>query len=343
MAMRWERTLELVAMHAEGEIGRIVTGGFVPPPGGTILEKLRHLEEVDDSLRRFCVLEPRGGPNASVNLLLPPCAPEADAAFIVMQPDRCHAMSGSNAICVTTMLLETGMVPMREPETIVTLDTAAGLVRARARCRDGRCEAVTLAMPPAWAERLEVPVEVQGLGPVPVDVAFGGVFYALVDPAAVGLAIEPAAARALVETGMRILAAAQRQLVPEHPERPGIGGLAYLMWCGADAEGPRNATVMPPGRLDRSPCGTGSAARLAVMHRRHAIEVGTKIVFRSTIGTCFESMITGTTELAGRRAIHPEITGRAWIHGFERIGLDPTDPFPLGHALPDVWGPGLSA
>ena len=340
--MRWSRTLSLLGVHAEGEIGKIVMGGVLDVPGASMLEKLRWMNREGDSLRRFCVLEPRGGPNASVNLLLPPCDAAADAAFIVMQPDQCHAMSGSNAICVTTALLETGMVPMQEPETIVTLDTAAGLVRARAACRDGRCESVTLDMPASFCQALEVPVEVPGLGPVMVDIAFGGVFYALCDPATVGLRVAPAMARALVDTGMAILEAARGQMVPEHPERPGLEGLAYLMWCGEDEDGPRNATVMPPGRLDRSPCGTGSSARLAVMHRRRLAKEGHRVLFRSTIGTRFESEIAAVTRLVdGRPAILPRITGRAWIFSREEIALDPADPFPLGHALSDIWGPGM--
>ena len=339
--MRWKRSISLVGVHAEGEIGRIITGGVLDVPGASMADKLRHLNEVDDSLRRFCVLEPRGGPNASVNLLLPPCHPEADAGFIIMQPDQSHAMSGSNAICVTTALLELGLVPMREPETIVTLDTAAGLVRARAECADGRCRRVTLEMPASFAERLDYPVEVLGLGPVLVDIAFGGVFYVLVDPSTVGLAINPASARDLVETGMRILEAARKQLTPQHPEHAAIKGIAYLMWCGEDGEGPRNATVMWPGRVDRSPCGTGSSARLACMHRRKLAAEGDRHTFRSTIGTRFDAGIRGVTKVAGRPAILPTITGRAWIYSREEIGLDPEDPFPLGHALSDVWGPSM--
>ncbi len=182
------------------------------------------------------------------------------------------------------------------------------------------------------------------LGPVLVDIAFGGVFYALCDPASVGLRVEPRHARALVETGMAILEAAQARITPEHPERPGLGGLAYLMWCGEDEDGPRNATVMPPGRLDRSPCGTGSSARLAVMHRRRQAKEGDRVLFRSTIGTRFDSEIATTTRLPdGRPAILPRITGRAWLFSREEIALDPTDPFPLGHALSDIWGPGVAS
>ncbi|MDX6749052.1 proline racemase family protein [Geminicoccaceae bacterium 1502E] len=342
--MRWTRSMTLLGVHAEGEIGKVLTGGVLPGevPGGTMLAKLRHLNEVDDSLRRFCVLAPRGTPEASVNLLLPPCEAEAHAGFIVMQPDQCHAMSGSNAICVATALLETGMVPMTEPETELVLDTAAGLVRARATCRDGRCEKVSLAMPASFAEALDVAVDVPGLGQVRLDIAFGGVFYALVDPAPLGLSIGPASARRLVEAGMTILAAARAQIVPEHPERPGLRGLAYLMWCGLDGEGSRNATVMPPGRLDRSPCGTGSSARLAVLHARGQAAADTRQVFRSAIGTRFEALIEGVTRVAGRPAILPRIAGRGFMFSREEIGLDPADPFPLGHALSDSWGPGAA-
>jgi proline racemase len=257
-----------------------------------------------------------------------------------MQPDRCHAMSGSNAISVTTMLLETGVVAMREPETVVILETAAGLVRAHARCRDGKCERVSLTMPPAFVVTLDAPVAVEGLGTVAVDIAFGGVFYALVDPAPLGLAIAPGAARDLVATGMRILAAVQAQHHPHHPSEPGLDGIAYLMWCGHDAEGLRNATVMPPGRLDRSPCGTGSSARIAALHARGEATVGNHFSFRSTIGTRFEAEFAGTTMVRDLPAVLSRLSGRGWIYSREEIGLDPTDPYPLGHLMSDIWGPG---
>ena len=338
--MRWQRAIGLVGVHAEGEIGRVIVSGVLDVPGRTVIEKLAWLNGPGDGLRRFCVFEPRGTPWGSVNLLLPPSSPEVDAGFIVMQPDRCHAMSGSNAICVTTVLLELGIVPMQEPVTSVTLETAAGLVRAHATCRDGKCERVTLDMPASFVDALDAPVLVEGFGAVPVDIAFGGVFYALVDPARLGLAIEPGAARELVEVGMRILKAAQAQHRPQHPDRPGLRGIAYLMWCGRDAEGPRNATVMAPGRLDRSPCGTGSSARLAVLHARGAAAVGDRCTFRSTIGTRFEAELAGTAVVAGRSAVLPRLSGRGWIYSREEIGLDPSDPFPVGHLVADIWGPG---
>jgi len=341
MALRFARVLSLLNLHAEGEIGRVVTGGVLDIPGRTMLDKLRHLNEVDDSLRRFCVLEPRGIAQGSTNLLLPATEPGADAGFIVMQPDRCHAMSGSNAICVATALLETGMVAMQAPETALTLDTAAGLVRAVASCRDGRCERVTLTMPWSYVEAEDVPLDVPELGRVSLDIAFGGVFYALIDPASLGLAIRPETARALVDTGMRILAAAKEKIRPSHPERPGLDGLAYLMFAGTEAGRPTNATILPPGRLDRSPCGTGSAARLALMHARGDIDAGGPLTFHSAIGSRFEAAILETGEVAGRPAVRPSISGRAWIYGREEIGIDPADPF-TGHALADCWGPGVA-
>ena len=337
--MRWERSIGLVGVHAEGEVGRVIVSGVLDVPGRTMLEKLGWLGGEGDAFRRFCVQEPRGSATASVNLLLRPTVPEADAAFIVMQPDRCHAMSGSNAICVTTALLELGLVPMREPETVVTLETAAGLVRARASCHAGKCERVTLDMPPSFVHALAVPVTVPAYGTILVDVAFGGVFYALLDPAQFGLAIEPGSARELVEAGMAVLKAAQEHVHPHHPATPELAGLAYLLWCGRDREGMVNATVMPPGRLDRSPCGTGSSARLAVLHAHGKASVGDRFLFRSAIGTRFEAELAGTTRVAERDAVLPRISGRGWIFSREEIGLDPTDPLPRGHMMADVWGP----
>lgn len=338
--MRWSRALTLVGVHAEGEIGRIVTGGVLPPPGRTMQERLAWLNGTEEGarLRRFLTREPRGWPAMSTNLLLPPCEDEAQAGFVILQPDQAHAMSGSNAICTATALLELGMVPVAEPETELVLDTAAGLVRARVACAEGRARQVMLDMPASFVEADGLALEVEGLGRVELALAFGGVFYALVDPAPLGLAIEPGAARRLAETGVRILEAARRRWRPVHPERPAIAGIAYLMWCGEGPEGPRNATVLLPGRLDRSPCGTGSSARLALEHARGRIHPGERRTFRSAIGTRFLAELAGTTELAGRPAVLPRIAGRAWLYSREELGLDPEDPFPEGLALSDLWG-----
>jgi len=337
--MRWSRTLTLVEAHCEGDVGRVVTGGLIDIPGASMADKLHHVNTVDDSLRRFCVFEPRGSPQHSVNVLLPPTDPRADAAFLILQADGAHPMSGSNCVCVVTVLLETGMLVMHEPETRVVLDTPAGLVTALATCRDGVCERVTLDMPAAFVERLDVVIEVPGLGPVRADIAYGGCYYTLVDVAEVGLAVTAEHARALVDAGTRIHAAAVAQLQVAHPTIPAIDEISYVMFCGRDADDTsilRNATVVP-GRLDRSPCGTGSAARVAAMHARGEIAVGSSLRARSVIGSEFQVDVIGTTEVAGRAAIDTRVSGRGWIWGIHQIGVAPDDPFPLGFALGDLW------
>ena len=330
--------LELLLVHAEGEIGKVIMGGAPELPGSSVTDKLVHLNEVDDSLRRYCTLEPRGMAQASVNLLLPPTVPEAAAGFIVMQPDQCHAMSGSNAICVATALLESGRVAMREPQTRLVLETAAGLVPVAATCANGRCIEVALEMPWSFVVADQLVLAVDGIGEVEAAIAFGGVFYLLVEAAPLGLEITPENARHLVDRGMTILNAAQRQWQPAHPERAGVHGLAYLMFMAADAT---NATIMPPGRVDRSPCGTGSSARLALLHARGEAEVGTEAVFRSIIASRFRAEITSVGEVAGLPAIRPRISGRGFVFGREMLFALDDEPFPAGHAMADTYGPGV--
>lgn len=339
--MRWSRTVTMVEAHAEGEVGRVVTGGVLDVPGSTMMEKLTYLNETDDSLRRFLVFEPRGYPAMSTNLVFPPTRPDADAGFVVLQGDRAHAMSGSNSICITTALLETGAIKMKEPETIVRLDTAAGVVTATATCRDGKCERVRLAMNPSFAHELDVTVDVDGIGKVKVDIAFGGVFYALIDPRQLGLKINPDTARALVQAGIATHRTLNKKLKVVHPENPGLNGIAYTMFVDRDEKGLIGSTVMPPGRLDRSPCGTGNSARLAVRHARGEVKPGDRTVARSVIGSTFEVGFLGTTKVAGREAVLPEISGRGWIHGIHQVGVDPSDPYPQGYLLADIWGDGF--
>lgn len=338
--MRWKRTIQLVDVHCEGEIGRVATGGVPNIPGKTIAEQLNHINTVDDSLRRFLCLEPRSGPLGSANLLVPPRREGADAGFIILQADQAHAMSGSNAICVATALLETGMVEMKEPETIVMLDTASGLVKATAACRDGRCESVTLTMPPSFVHELDLEVTIDGLGTIKLDICYGGIFYALVDASAIGTSISKANARTLVEAGMKIKAELNRSLEVVHPEIPEIRGISYVMFRGEEPDGAvRTCTTMWPGRVDRSPCGTGSSANLATLYARGKAKIGDVLTSRSTIGTEFKVGLSGVTEIAGRPAIIPTITGRAWTFGLTQMALDPFDPTAEGFAVTDVWGP----
>lgn len=338
--MRWKKTIQLLDVHCEGEIGRVAIGGVPKIPGNTIAEQLNHINTVDDSLRRFLCLEPRASALGSVNLLLPPKRPEADAGFIILQADQAHASSGSNSICVTTALLETGIVEMKEPETVVVLDTAAGLVKATATCRDGRCEKVRLTMVPAFALELDAEIDTPQWGRIRFDISYGGVFYALVDVGQIGTTIEKANARTLVDAGMMLKDMINRAMPVVHPEIPEINGIAYVMFRDTDADGTvRTATTMWPGRIDRSPCGTGNSANLATLHARGKVKVGDTFTSRSIIGSQFEVGLEAETEVAGRRAIIPTITGRGWTFGLHQVALDPFDPLADGFAMTDTWGP----
>lgn len=337
--MRWSKTVTMVEAHAEGEVGRIVTGGVIDVPGATIADKLRHLNEVDDSLRRFLVFEPRASAQMSTCLVFPPTCPEADIGFIILQGDKAHAMSGSNSICLVTTVLETGMLPMTEPETIVRIDTASGLVTARATCRNGKVERVTLTMNPSYAHELDAVVDVEGFGKIKVDISYGGIFYALIDPAQFGLEIRPQLAKKLVEAGSAVHRAVNKQMDIAHPELPGMKGISYTMFVSHNEAGElKGATIMPPGRIDRSPCGTGNSARLAVAAARGLAKPGDRFTARSIIDSTFEVHYASDTTVAGRPAVQPIISGRGWIHGIHQIGVDPTDPYPHGFSVSDTWG-----
>ena len=337
--MRWSRTLTMVEAHAEGEVGRVVTAGLIDVPGETMLDKMVYINDVDDSIRRFCVFEPRGHAAMSTNLLLPPTRADADAGFIILQSDKAHAMSGSNAICVVTVLLETGILPMHEPQTVVRLDMPAGLVVATASCNNGKCETVSLEITPSFVEQLDLIVQVPGLGAVRVDIAFGGIYYALIDPRQLGLRIEPASARALVDAGCRIHRVLNEQLELSHPEKPEINSLSYTMFVDTRTDGALlGATILPPGRIDRSPCGTGNSARLAVRHARSEARIGDTQIVHSIIDSRFTVTLKEETTIAGRPAVIPQITGRGWIHGIHQIGVDPSDPYQQGYLLSDCWG-----
>ena len=337
--MRWSKTVTLVEAHAEGEVGRIVTGGVIDVPGATIADKLRHLNEVDDSLRRFLVFEPRASAQMSTCLIFPPTRPDADIGFIILQGDKAHAMSGSNSICLVTSVLETGMLAMTEPETVVRIDTASGLVTARAACRNGKVERVTLTMNPSYAHELDAVVDVEGFGKIKVDISYGGIFYALIDPAQFGLEIRADLARKLVEAGTAVHRAVNAQLDIAHPELAGMKGISYTMFVSHNEAGElKGATVMPPGRIDRSPCGTGNSARLAVAAARGLAKPGDSFTARSIIDSTFDVHYASDTTVAGRPAVQPIISGRGWIHGIHQIGVDPTDPYPQGFSVADTWG-----
>jgi len=339
--MRWKKTLQLVDVHCEGEIGKVITGGVLNIPGKTMLDKMNYINQVDDSLRRFVCLEPRGCLQMSVNLLLPPTTPEADAAFIVLQADRAHPMSGSNAICVTTALLELGILPMSEPETTVVLETPAGLVTAKAKCQDGRCLNVSLDMLPSFVSAVDLMVETQPFGRIKTDIAFGGCWYALMDADQLNLTIEPKNARKLAEAGVALREQISRQITLNHPEQPELNQLAYVMFRQqVDDTTWQTCTTLPPGRCDRSPCGTGSSANLASLAARGLVEVGDCLTSRSIIGGEFAVYLRGRAQVGQQQAILPRITGRGFVYGFSQLGVDPNDPLANGHILSDTWGEG---
>jgi len=337
--MRWSKTVTMIEAHAEGEIGRIVTEGIIDVPGRTMAEKLHYMNAEGDAMLRFLVQEPRGFAQMSTVLLPPSTRPEAHAGLIVLQGDKAHAMSGSNCICAVTVLLETGQVEMNEPYKTVVLDTAAGLVTARATCRDGKCERVEIEMPPCYLHDMDASVDVEGLGEVKFSVAFGGIYYALADPAQLGLEIRPESARKLVDAGMCIQRAINRTMNIRHPEIDGLSGLSYLMFISRNQRGEQNgATIMPPGRIDRSPCGTGNSARCALMRVAGEIDLGESYIARSIIDSKFNVTLLRDTRVAGLPAVVPSISGRGWIHGIHQIGVDPSDPYQQGYMVSDCWG-----
>jgi proline racemase len=337
--MRTARAITVVGCHAGGEIGNVVVGGVLPPPGDTVFEQMQALAR-DDSLRRLLLREPRGSVAVHANLIVPPTRADCDAGYIIMEPTEYPAMSGSNTICVATVLLETGMVAMREPETTLRLEAPAGVVEVRARCVDGRCESVELTNVPCFADRLDAPLEVEGVGTLVVDVAFGGMWYAIADAAALGFALEPSEARELSLVGEQIRAAAREQLPCTHPENPEIAGVSIVQiaepWRGV-GQTSRNAVVVAPGRLDRSATGTGLSARMAALHARGQLQLGDAMAHASVLGTTFEGRVVATTTVGDRAAIVPAIRGSAWITGVTQVLVDPTDPFPEGYLLSDTW------
>ncbi|KAF9639251.1 proline racemase A precursor [Lasiodiplodia theobromae] len=338
------RSISIVGVHAEGEIGDVVVGGVLDPTGcSSMYEKLVYFRDKADDTRQLLMQEPRGRSSQCMNLILAPCDPRADAAFLTMESDEYPPMSGANTIATTTVLLETGMVEMKEPTTRLSLDTAAGLIGVTADCEGGKCKAVAFDNVPSFVHVLDLKVEVPGLGTVSVDIAWGGMHYVLVDAPSVGLAIRNECGADLVRVGEKIKRAVQDAYTPVHPENPDIRGVTVLEFTEPLEDGPENSktaintVIVSPGRLDRSPCGTGTCARMAVLHARGQLKEGETFRHRSIIGTEFICQIRGTTKVGEFNAVHPRVKGRAWLTGFGQSTLDPTDPFPVGYRVGDHW------
>lgn len=338
--MRTSKLVHVVSCHAEGEVGDVIVGGVAPPPGETVWEQSRWIAR-DETLRNFVLNEPRGGVFRHVNLLVPPKDPRAQMGWIIMEPADTPPMSGSNSICVATVLLDTGIIAMQEPVTRMVLEPPGGLVEIEAECRNGKAERIRVRNVPSFADRLDAPLEVEGLGTITVDTAYGGDSFVLVDTASVGMRIAPDQARELAELGVRITRAANEQLGFRHP----ANDWNHISFCQftdplSERDGVlygKNAVAIRPGKIDRSPTGTGCSARMAVLHARGRMRVGDRFVGRSIIDTEFHCSIADEVDLNGKPAISPIISGRAWVTGTKQLMVDPDDPFPSGYRLSDTW------
>jgi len=339
--MRTNKLIHVIGAHAEGEVGDVIVGGVAPPPGETLWAQSRYIAE-DQTLRNFVLNEPRGGVFRHVNLLVPPKDPRADAAFIIMEPEDTPPMSGSNSMCVATVLVDSGIIEARAPRTLLTLEAPGGLIEAAVEYGDGKARRVSIRNVPSFADRLDAALEVEGLGTLTVDTAYGGDSFVIADAHELGFTLHRDEAKDLVNVGMQITQAANAQLGFVHPENPDWAHISFCqiaapvtkehgVWTG------RNTVVIRPGKLDRSPTGTGCSARLAVLHAKGRIDVGERFVGRSIIDSEFDCRIVEETRIGKRSAIVPSISGRAWITGTHQHMVDPDDPWPEGYRISDTW------
>jgi proline racemase len=351
--MRLSGMLTAIDVHAGGEPGRVIVGGVLDVPGDSMFAKRLYLEQRADGLRKRMLREPRGYPGLCCNLILPPTRPEADAGFVIMEQTDYPPMSGSNTICVTTVLLETGMLAMREPVTELVLEAPAGLISVRAECANGKVKSVTFRNVPAFAVQLDVPLEVPQLGTLSVDVAYGGMFYVIADAPSLGLRLTPDEGRQIVRVGEMIKAAAREQIPVSHPDNPAVNNFSVAQLSGP-ALGPdahmRNAVVISTGTfdwerpdtwtgvLDRSACGTGTCAKMATLYARGQLALGTPFRHEGILGTIFTGSLVSETRVGPYPAVVPTITGSAWITAISQYVIDAEDPFPEGFTVGDLWG-----
>jgi len=335
------KIIHTVSCHAEGEVGDVIVGGVAPPPGETIWDQSLWIAK-DKTLRNFMLNEPRGGVFRHVNLLVPPINPAAQMGWIIMEPEHTPPMSGSNSICVATVLLETGILPMEEPVTRLTLEAPGGLIQAVADCKNGKVERMTIHNVPSFVNQLDANIEVDGVGTLTVDTAYGGDTFVIVDANKLGFKISPDEAREMVEIGIKITDAATEQLGFYHPGNPDWKHISFCqltvplikengVYVG------KNTVVIQPGKLDRSPCGTGCSARMAVLKKRGLLEVGDQYIGESVIGSRFHCRLESLTQVGQLEAVIPSISGRAWVTGTHQHTLDPDDPWSQGYKLSDTW------
>ena len=339
--MRSRKIVHVVSCHAEGEVGDVIVGGVAPPPGETLWEQRTWIAN-DQTLRNFMLNEPRGGVFRHVNLLVPPINPEAQMGWIIMEPEDTPPMSGSNSICVATVLLDSGIIPMTEPVTKVTLEAPGGLVRVVAECKNGKAERITVRNLPSFVSELGMQLKVPELGLISVDTAFGGDSFIVVDAATLGFELIASEAKKLADLGVAITNLANQQLSFRHPTNEDWKHFSFCLFAGPiTREGNHittsHAVAIQPGKVDRSPTGTAVSARMALLHARGEMQIGETFTARSIIDSEFHGRIAETMVLGDILAIIPEITGSAWITGTHQYMLDPADPWPEGYRLSDTW------
>ena len=336
------KTVHVVSAHAEGEVGDVIIEGVEPPPGKTLWEQSRWIAK-DQVLRNFVLNEPRGGVFRHVNLLVPPKNPKASAAFIIMEPEDTPPMSGSNSICVATVLLDHGLITMEEPVTNFFLEAPGGLVKVKALCKNGKAERIFVQNLPSFVYKLDTSLELEGYGSISADTAFGGDSFVIVDAKKLGFSIDPSEAVELARLGTKITDAANEQIGFLHPT---IAEWTHYSFCqfstiedrSNDCISFKSAVSIKPGKIDRSPTGTALSAKMAVLEARGEMKIGQKIKAISIIGSSFEGKIIEKCNLNGTSAIIPEISGRGWITGLHQHTLEATDPWPEGYRLSDTWG-----
>ena len=339
--MNSNKLIHIVSCHAEGEVGNVIIGGVAAPKGDSLWEKARWIDK-DQKLRQFVLNEPRGGVFKHVNLLVPAQNPKAQQGFIVMEPEHTPPMSGSNSICVSTVLLDTGLIEMKEPITEFILEAPGGLVPVKAYCEDGKAKSIEVNNVASFADQLNISIEVEGLGTLKVDTAYGGDSFVFINAQDLGFEIKPDEAKDISDIGSKITAAANQQLNFTHPTNSEWSHISFCQMTLPifEEEGvkiSKNTVVIDPGKLDRSPCGTGCSARMALLYAKGELKKGDRMIGRSIINSRFDCSIVDETMVGDKKAIIPSIRGRAWITGTHQLMLDPEDPWPEGYRLSDTW------
>lgn len=334
--MRSERQFTVVDAHSAGAQARVVVGGVPAVPGATIRDKRAFLRQNRDDIRKLLMYEPRGGAQMSGSIILPPCDPRADVGIVFIESGGWLTMCGAGTIGAATVLIETGMVPKSEPLTTVMFDTPAGLVTASVEVRDGAVQGVGLENVPSFLAVADHRVDLDGFGPVSVDVSYGGNFYIMAAARDFGLEIVPAAAERLVAVGRELRRRVNESLTVTHPleaEPQPIPNVVFTQAAAAGSDRHRNMVLFGEAGVDRSPGGTGTSARMAQRFARGELGLDEPFRHESIIGSVFEGRLLRVETLGPYEAVVPTIRGRAFITGLSTFVLDPADSFPEGFGV----------